>query len=116
MAKNQQAEKQNSKRRKSPEELRLNRYNQLAEGMDSATLPLLEGIYESTMKIVQVTLKIKPNGQWLSIAKRDTADGPEVLFSGGDDFIESIIRLSEKVQKGQWKVDTPYDPKKSNKK
>lgn len=116
MAKRQAEAKTQKQRRRSPEELRLESYNSVAEGLDKGTLPLLENIYESTMPIVQVTLKTKPNGQWLSIAKRDTAGGPEVLFSGGDDFIEAIVRLSEKIQKGQWKVDTPYDPKKSKQK
>lgn len=116
IAKRQAEQKATKKRRKSPEELRLESYNTLAQAMDKSTLPLLENIYESHMPIVQVTFKIKPNGQWLSICKRDTADGPEVLFSGGDDFLEAVIRLSEKIQKGQWKPDTPYDPKKSNKK
>lgn len=115
MAKNQQAEKKSKKLRKSPDQRRVEAYNALADGLDQATPKLLEDIYESTEPVVQLTFKVKDDGGWLAIAKRDTGDGPEVMFSGGDDIIESMVRLNDKMVKGTWKEDTPYVPPKPKK-
>lgn len=92
----------------SPDEVRIERRNQLGETLDTVCHPLLVAIYESEKPVVQITFKCKADGSWLVILKRDTSDGAEVLFSGGEDFLESVIRVGEKVAKGQWKEETPW--------
>lgn len=110
LAKRQNEQKQAKKIRQSPDERRVACYNAVAQGLESGTLSLLENIYESTAPVVQLTFRVKADGSWLAIAKRDTGDGPEVMFSGGEDIIESMVRLSDKMTKGSWREDTPYVP------
>jgi len=104
-------EKKQKKWKVSPEERRIEHRNLLGQTLDSVAPHLLEDLYESVKPIVQLTLKLKDDGYWLVIAKRDTSDGPEVLFSGGEDFLEAVIRVSEKIAKGNWKKEEPWEPK-----
>lgn len=94
-----------------PDEVRIARRNQLGETLDSVANALLVAIYESIDPVVQLTLKVKDTGSWLVIVKRDTALGPEVMFSGGEDFLEAIIRCSEKINTGNWKPEEAWSPK-----
>lgn len=110
-AKRSAEQKKTKRERKSPDQRRVECYNAVADGLDSGTPHLLENIYESTEPVVQLTFKVKDDGSWLAIAKRDTGDGPEVMFSGGEDIIEAMVRLSDKMVKGLWRDDTPYKPK-----
>ena len=109
-AKRQNEQKQQKKWKKSPDERRIELHNQLGQTLDTVTPKLLEDIYESVTPIVQLTFRQKYDGSWLVIAKRDTSRGYEVLFSGGEDFLECFIRLDQKLKKGGWKEDTPYNP------
>lgn len=106
--KQSELDKRDKKWKVSPDERRIEHRNLLGETLDSVAHQLLVDVYESPKPIVQMTFKAKEDGYWLAIVKRDTSDGPEVLFSGGEDFLESVIRLAEKLKKGGWKEETPW--------
>lgn len=61
---------------------------------------------------IELRLKMKEDGTVLAILKKFGADGgPTVLFGVGYDPVLAIMALDKASQGGNWRVDTPWEPK-----
>lgn len=78
-----------------------------------AYLPHLVSWWSKEEEVRGVSVKARPDGGFLAVAKGYESDGSEIVAFGlGFGVIGSLMALDMTLQGGNWKVDKPW-PKKS---
>lgn len=59
---------------------------------------------------LDLRIKIREDGSYLGLVKREKGFQEEVLFSVGDSMMEVFVSLETVLNKGRWKESIPWTP------
>lgn len=60
---------------------------------------------------IEIRIKRRGPGDWLSICKRLDADGkPQVVFGSAFDFVSAVLAVNAAMSADAWKEDKPWKP------
>ena len=82
-------------------------------GMLDQILPdLSEFIDDAFNPMLELRIKIREDGSFLGIAKRENDVIEEVIFSVQETVVEVLLNLNQRLEKGVWKESIPWVPDK----
>lgn len=80
----------------------------------SRELGQLSSWWDNPNDFREIRIKARDDGTVLAIAKGYDADGtPIVCFGVGYDVLMSLVAINATITGGNWRVDTPWEEKKS---
>lgn len=67
---------------------------------------LIEAALDWESPVNELKFYIKDAGSFLVICKRDKGVKEEILFSGGEDLVESLVNVDRAIGRGKWREST----------
>lgn len=71
---------------------------------------LVDALEDRSNVMLDFRIKIKEGGDYIGILKREQGVDEEVIFSGGEDFVEVMTGLDRGVASEKWKPSVPWKP------
>lgn len=99
--------------RSSSWERNLAKLNKVRSGFAEHLSNLVGVIEDRDRQCLGLTIKIRPDGRFLGILKRDyDLMEEEVLFGNGDTIFEVLVVLNNKANSDDWKIQETWQPNK----
>ncbi len=108
-----QLESKHAAARKRAREKKIRAKRAREEGLAEVLPNIVDALNDDLNPCIDLRLKIRDDGSYLTLIKREFEIEEQVLFHVGDEPIEALHGLDKKVERGVWKVSLPFKPDKT---